>query len=100
MSGDLEEVEASYLQHPSFEGQQVVIPAVGDSPAIAGRLSGAVVYRPGIAARTVACPTGAVHPEVFLVRTAHVELFLSGRVITLAPGARVLVEPLPAAPLS
>ncbi|MFD6093676.1 hypothetical protein ACFWGN_16280 [Oerskovia sp. NPDC060338] len=99
MTGDLEEVEASYLQHSSFVGQCVVVPAVGDSPAITGRLSDVAVYRTGPAARLVGCPTGAVHPERLHVGAPHFEVYLGGQVVTLAPLDVVLVEPLPATPV-
>lgn len=98
MTADLEPIEASYLQHKSFVGQRVVVPAVGASPAIYGVLSDVAQYRRGIATRTVACPNGPGHDERFRVSRPCFELFLGGRCIVLAPGDLVLVEPMPAAP--
>lgn len=100
MTGYLEEIEASYLQHDSFVGQRVVVPAVGASPAIFGVLSDVAVHRRGAVHRFTGCPAtpGEPHGELLKVAVDHVELYLSGRVVALDPGCRVLVEPLPATP--
>lgn len=98
MTRYLEEIEASYLQDPSFVGQRVVVPAVGASPAIFGVLSDVAVYQPGDVARLVAHPGSAGYTQQLRVASPHVELFLGGRVVALAPGDLVLVEPMPATP--
>lgn len=100
MTRHLEEVEASYLQDASFVGQRVMVPAVGASPAIFGVLSDVAVHRVGVVHRFAACPTtpDEPHGELLTVAVDHIELYLSGRVVALAPGVLVLVEPMPTAP--
>jgi len=100
VSGYREEVEASYLQDRSFVGQRVVVPASGASPATGGVLSDVAVHRCGVVHRLAGCLTtpGKPHGELLKVAVDHVELFLGGRIVALAPGDLVLVEPMPAAP--
>lgn len=92
MSGELESLPASYLD-ASFIGQQVLVPGSASQPTVAGVLSDVAVFRPGVHARLVSCPSGNAHLELVAVAVPLIQIFLDGRCVSLRPDQIVLVEP-------
>lgn len=96
MRQDLEEIEASYLQDPSFLGQQVVVPGAAWQAPVSGVLSDVAVYRPGTHLHLLACPGSPGHPSpVVVVGVPRIEVFLGGQRVALRPSDLVLAEPAP-----